>query len=366
MSVTSQVNALQNPSLAARTRLLLDDSQQKIWVRTDRLFACLMTVQWLAGIAAAVWISPRTWTGPYSQVHIHVFAAIFLGGVISAFPILLALVRPGATSTRHAIAAAQMLTSALLIHLSGGRIETHFHVFGSLAFLAFYRDWRVLITASVVIAADHLLRGMFWPQSVYGVLKATPWRALEHAGWVIFEDCVLFVSIRHSLRDMQDAADKRAQLELNHEIVERKIQDRTRELRSSEERFRSLSGASPIGIFETDEGGHCMYTNPRWQEISGLTLDQSLGDGWSQAIHPEDRLEVIAAWKDATARNESFHREFRLQSPDGTVRWVSSRAAPPRGSSPSAPFPSRPKPSWCAPARRRWRRRDSSRNSSPT
>ena len=42
--------------------------------------------------------------------------------------------------TRHVIAISQMLTSALLIHLSGGRIETHFHVFGSLAFLAFYLD----------------------------------------------------------------------------------------------------------------------------------------------------------------------------------------------------------------------------------
>ena len=71
--------------------------------------------------------------------------------------------------TRHSIAVAQMLMGALLIHLSGGRIETHFHVFGSLAFLAFYRDWTVLVSASVVVAADHLLRGLFWPQSVYGV-----------------------------------------------------------------------------------------------------------------------------------------------------------------------------------------------------
>ena len=51
------------------------------------------------------------------------------------------------------IAVGQTLTSALLIHLTGGRIETHFHVFGSLAFLAFYRDWRVLVTASAVVAA---------------------------------------------------------------------------------------------------------------------------------------------------------------------------------------------------------------------
>ena len=77
---------------------------------------------------------------------------------------------PGRLATRYTIAVAQMLTSALLIHLTGGRIETHFHVFGSLAFLALYRDWRVLVRRRCVIAADHLLRGVFWPQSVYGVV----------------------------------------------------------------------------------------------------------------------------------------------------------------------------------------------------
>src|SRR5205085_7643571 len=108
----------------------------------------------------------------FSQTHIHVWAAVFLGGVIVAFPIYLGLRRPGETLTRHVIAAGQMLIGGLYIHLTGGRIETHFHIFGSLAFLAFYRDWRVLITASAVVYADHILRGIYWPQSVYGVLSA--------------------------------------------------------------------------------------------------------------------------------------------------------------------------------------------------
>ena len=114
----------------------------------------------------------------------HVWAAVVLGGAITAFPVLLALFRPGEALTRYTIGVAQMLMGALLIHLTGGRIETHFHVFGSLAFLAFYRDWRVLVPATIVVAADHLLRGMFWPQSVYGVLVASQWRWLEHAAWV--------------------------------------------------------------------------------------------------------------------------------------------------------------------------------------
>src|SRR5262249_9977813 len=142
-----------------RAAELFRAQQQRIFKSTDRLFAALMLMQWLASIAAACWISPRTWAGAESQIHLHVWAAIFLGGVISLFPIALALLRPGQTSTRFIIAVGQLLMSALLIHLTGGRIETHFHVFGSLAFLAFYRDWRVLIPATLVTALDHLLRG---------------------------------------------------------------------------------------------------------------------------------------------------------------------------------------------------------------
>jgi hypothetical protein len=111
---------------------------------SDRMFAGLMALEWLASIGVALWITPLTWIGAASSIHLHVLAAIFLGGAISAFPILLVFLRPGRASTRHIIAVSQMLASALLIHLTGGRIETHFQIFGSLAFLAFYRDWRVL------------------------------------------------------------------------------------------------------------------------------------------------------------------------------------------------------------------------------
>jgi two-component system, sensor histidine kinase and response regulator len=103
--------------------------------------------------------------------------------------------------------------SGLLIHLSGGRIETHFHVFGSLAFLAFYRDWRVLIPATVVVAADHFVRGVYWPQSAFGVLTASHWRWVEHAAWVIFENIFLVQSCVQSVRDMRDNAKKQAELE---------------------------------------------------------------------------------------------------------------------------------------------------------
>jgi two-component system sensor histidine kinase/response regulator len=187
--------------------------QQDIHKRTDRLFAGLMAFQWIAGIVFALWVSPLAWEGPVSRTHLHVWAAVIVGGVICIPPALLALVRPGFASTRYTVAVAQMLMGALLIHLTGGRIETHFHVFGSLAFLAFYRDWRVLIPATIVVAVDHMLRGFFWPQSVYGVLVASQWRWLEHAAWVLFEDVFLVVSCRHSFAEMRQTAERTAALE---------------------------------------------------------------------------------------------------------------------------------------------------------
>jgi signal transduction histidine kinase len=200
-------------SVAPRSCELFEEYRNDIYVQTDRLFAGLMVFQWLLGLVFALWVSPLAWYGPLSRTHVHVWAALIVGGVISLLPALLGLFRPGRSSTRFVIAVAQMLMGALLIHLTGGRIETHFHVFGSLAFLAFYRDWRVLVPATVVVAADHLLRGIFWPQSVYGVVVASQWRWLEHAAWVLFEDIVLVLACRRSIQEMQQTAERTAALE---------------------------------------------------------------------------------------------------------------------------------------------------------
>jgi two-component system sensor histidine kinase/response regulator len=200
-----------------RAAEILGERQHAIYRETDRMFAVLMTVQWIFGIIATTWVSPLAWEGQSSTVHPHVWSAVFLGAAISAPPIVLAWLRPGGPLTRYVIAVGQMLTSALLIHLTGGRIETHFHIFGSLAFLAFYRDYRVLIPATIVVVADHLLRGLFLPESVYGVLVASSWRTFEHAGWVVFEDVVLVVSCVRGQREMRVAARRTADLEASQD-----------------------------------------------------------------------------------------------------------------------------------------------------
>ena len=230
--------------VVARAQELFAENQQSIYRRADRMFAGLMLAQWAAAIAAAWWITPRTWAGEYSQIHLHVWIAIFLGGFITILPVGLAWKQPGVAQTRYVIGAAQMLMSALLIHLTGGRIETHFHVFGSLAFLAFYRDWKVFIPATLVVAGDHFVRGIFWPQSVFGVLTASPWRWVEHAGWVVFEDIFLLWACFQGVRDMKSNAAQRAQLEYHNEITEQVVLGRTAELRAREEELRVAKEAA--------------------------------------------------------------------------------------------------------------------------
>jgi signal transduction histidine kinase len=209
----------------------LGHAADSIHASTDQLFARLMIFQWLGGIVAALWLTPKTWIGSTSQLHLHLWAAIILGGALAILPAFLAWRMPGQTATRHVIAIAQCLTSALLIHLTGGRIETHFHVFGSLAFIAFYRDWRVLTTATLIVAIDHIARGIFWPQSVFGIMTSTPWRWLEHAAWVAFEDTFLFVSIHRSLQEMTDVAQRRASLEAANQELEARTLELQEEMR---------------------------------------------------------------------------------------------------------------------------------------
>jgi two-component system, sensor histidine kinase and response regulator len=201
-------------SRTERAEQILQEAQQQLYRQTDKLFAGLMIFQWLGGVIAALVISPKAWAGLSSSTHLHVWAAVLLGGLITALPVVLATLRPGHASTRYTIAVGQMLMSSLLIHLAGGRIETHFHIFGSLAFLAFYRDWRIFIPATIVVGLDHFLRGMFWPQSVFGTLTVSHWRWVEHAAWVFFEDFFLILSCLRSTKEMQETSAKQADLEI--------------------------------------------------------------------------------------------------------------------------------------------------------
>jgi len=269
-------------AVGRRARALYLAHQRVVCRRTDRLFAGLLVLQWLAAVVIALLITPWAWAGPVNRVHVHVWAAFVLGGAVVSLPVALAVERPGRRLTRYAVAVGQMLMGALLIHLSGGRIETHFHVFGSLALLTFYRDWRVLLTASAVVVLDHLVRGAFWPWSVYGVLAASPWRVVEHAAWVVFIDCFLIRSCALGAREMREIAERRAQLEAAGALADASA----REARVSEARYRAIVESALDCIVTVDGGGRVVEWNAAAEQTFGYPRGAALGRTLPELIAP--------------------------------------------------------------------------------
>ncbi len=237
--------------LDARSEHLLREHQQSIYRNTDRLFAALMFFQWSGGILAAKWILPQTWAEGSTYLGWYAWGSVLFGAAVAGTAVLFAVLRPGRTATRHVIAVSQMLMSGLLVHQVGGQIEMHFYSFGSLAFLAFYRDWKVLVSATLIAAIDHMVRGLWWPQSIFGVAEVSSWLWVEHVGLLAFADVFLIRSCLLSVREMQDIARRRAELECTNEIIESEVRKRTEELNRARVAAEAANQAKTVFLENT-------------------------------------------------------------------------------------------------------------------
>lgn len=118
--------------------------------------------------------------------------------------------------------------------------------------------------------------------------------------------------------------------------ISRNITDRKQaelELKKSEERFRVLSDISPVGIFRNDLQGRCTYANAKTLEITGLSLEQNLGEGWGKNLHPDDHDWMYAAWSEFVEQSKLGHHptyqvEHRYLYEDGSIKWVFAQAVP--------------------------------------
>lgn len=223
-----------------RTKELFQKSQQDLHQHADYLFKLLMFLQLGLLICVAFIVTPATWIGQDSDWQFHVVATVLLGSLISAIPFFLTRTLQATATTRHTFAICQMVWSMLFIHLSGGRIETHFHIFGSLALLTFYRDWKVLLTATLVITIDQFTRGFWWPMSVFGVPEANLFRCLEHTGWILIADLVLVSACFQGNDLSSQLCHRQAELEQANRDVEQLVWSRTKDLKSAN---RTLKGA---------------------------------------------------------------------------------------------------------------------------
>ncbi|ACK72806.1 multi-sensor signal transduction histidine kinase [Gloeothece citriformis PCC 7424] len=99
-------------------------------------------------------------------------------------------------------------------------------------------------------------------------------------------------------------------------------------LRESEERFRMMANSSPVMIWLTDETAGCIFVNQTWLNLTGRTLEQELGEGWTDNIHPEDLSYVLEDYLQAFNTRQPYEMQYRVKSANGDYRWILERGSP--------------------------------------
>lgn len=110
------------------------------------------------------------------------------------------------------------------------------------------------------------------------------------------------------------------EIALRVEMVER--QKVTEQLQVSEERFHTLADQAPLTIWQAAPSGTTLFINTTWCTFTGLTEQESLGDGWLQAVHPDDLAELQERWKQQVSTMQPIRNEFRVRRADGIYREV--------------------------------------------
>ena len=99
-------------------------------------------------------------------------------------------------------------------------------------------------------------------------------------------------------------------------------------LQRSEREFRELAESMPQIVWATRADGGNIYLNKQWMDYTGLTFEESSGEGWLTPFHPDDRQRARDAWQHATQHRDTFSLECRLRRADGVYRWWLLRGVP--------------------------------------
>jgi PAS domain S-box-containing protein len=132
-----------------------------------------------------------------------------------------------------------------------------------------------------------------------------------------------------TFNDVTELQRARQALRQLNATLEERVEARTRQVREHEERFRKLVEALAQMVWTTDAVGYIVEDSPSWRAFTGQTVDGWLGQGWVDAVHPDERALASENWFRAVATEMPLNSEHRLyHAPSGTWRWTNVRAAP--------------------------------------
>lgn len=205
-----------------------------------------------------------------------------------ALPALVATRLISRTSRSLAVTFGLLTSSGILVHFTGGLIESHFHFFVMVTVVALYQDWKPLLLAVGYVALQHATVGLLDPESVYNHFAALEnpllW-AFIHASYILFLVGVLLSNWRVSDKAQADR-------------------------HASEQRFRRSFDEAPIGMALADSSGKLLEVNRTMTRILGY--DELKGSNMKSLVHADDHSTLLGAW-DALINDESTTSELELR-----------------------------------------------------
>ena len=236
-----------------RVKEIYKDYANQDFEKINSKFVYLLIGEWFFSLAVSYFFHSQ------STSLVTVGYSLFFITVISLLTITGLWYNPNSSKNKYYVAGSQFFYYVFLGLSTQGNISSQYFIFGALAFISIYKDIKLILTVTGLIALDHVLRIYFFSNSFYGLVPNFSFQKLDFLLWIGFENIFLMYSIKLVKDRTKELAIKQYELENSLSMVEHKVEERTEELKKSQEvvtaQQQSLVFASKMSALGEMAGG---------------------------------------------------------------------------------------------------------------